>query len=62
MKFTTLKGLLASRMSASQDKTVIIKADENIMHGYVVKVLDTAKEAGALKLAISTQRQNTPVN
>lgn len=50
-----LKGLLASRMAASPDKTVVIKADATIMHGLVVKVLDAAKEAGALKLAIATQ-------
>ena len=52
-----LKGLLASRMATSPDKTVVIKADKSIMHGTVVKVLDIAKESGALKLAIATERE-----
>ena len=51
-----LKGILASRMATSPDKTVVIKADKGILHGVVVKVLDIAKESGALKLAIATER------
>lgn len=50
-----LAGLLASRMATSADKTVVVKADKSVMHGFVVKVLDAAKEAGALKLAIATE-------
>jgi biopolymer transport protein ExbD len=45
-------------MATSPDKTVIIKADRVIMHGTVVKVLDIAKESGALKLAIATERES----
>jgi biopolymer transport protein ExbD len=52
-----LKGLLASRMATSPDKTVVIKADKSVLHGVVVKVLDIAKESGALKLAIATERE-----
>ncbi|MBI5694686.1 MAG: biopolymer transporter ExbD [Nitrospirae bacterium] len=52
-----LKGLLASRMASSPDKTVVIKADKGIMYGLVVNVLDIAKEAGALKLAIATEHE-----
>ncbi len=50
-----LKGLLVSRMATSTDKTVVIKADKNILHGVVVHVLDIAKQSGALKLAIATE-------
>ncbi|HEX9859705.1 MAG TPA: biopolymer transporter ExbD [Nitrospirota bacterium] len=53
-----LEGLLASRMASSPDKTVVIKADKNVLHGFVVQVLDKAKEAGALKLAIATEHEN----
>ncbi len=52
-----LKGLLVSRMATSPDKTVVIKADKDILHGFVVKVLDVAKESGALKLAIATEHE-----
>ena len=53
-----LKGLLSSRMATSPDKTVVIKADKTIIYGTVVKVLDIAKESGALKLAIATERES----
>ncbi len=52
-----LKGLLTSRMATSPDKTVVIKADRTVMEGEVVKILDVAKQAGALKLAIATERE-----
>ena len=52
-----LKELLPSRMANSQDKTVVIKADQTILHGEVVKILDIAKESGALKLAIATEHE-----
>jgi biopolymer transport protein ExbD len=54
-----LEGLLASRMASSPDKTVVIKADRSVLHGFVVKVLDIAKEAGALKLAIATEHEGS---
>ena len=44
-------------MATSPDKTVVIKADKSILHGVVVKVLDIAKESGALKLAIATEHE-----
>jgi len=52
-----LEGLLASRMASSPDKTIVIKADKTVLHGFVVKVLDAAKAAGALKLAIATEHE-----
>lgn len=49
--FDSLKVLFLT----ASDKTVIIKADKDIPHGMVVKVLDTAKRAGAEKLSIATE-------
>ena len=57
-----LKGLLASRMAVSPDKTVVIKADETIMQGVVVRILDMAKQAGALRLAIATDQKKNEGN
>ncbi|MBI3399541.1 MAG: biopolymer transporter ExbD [Deltaproteobacteria bacterium] len=51
MLFEAIKTELVS----SRDKTIIIKADKDIPHGMVVKVLDTAKRAGAEKLSIATE-------
>ena len=37
-----------------EGKLVVVQADESLTHGVVVAVLDTAKLAGAEKLAIAT--------
>ena len=43
---------IAQILLASKDKFVIIKADENNKVGEVVSLMDTAKQAGALKMAL----------
>ncbi|MDP2688728.1 MAG: biopolymer transporter ExbD [Deltaproteobacteria bacterium] len=40
----------------ASDRTVVVKADGGVRHGVIVKVLDTAKLAGAVKLSIATQK------
>jgi len=57
-KTVTMEGLfdsIKSELLSASDKSVIIKADKDIPHGIVVKVLDTAKRAGAEKLSIATE-------
>lgn len=57
-KAVKMEGLfdsIKSELKTASDKTVIIKADKDIPHGMVVKVLDTAKRAGAEKLSIATE-------
>lgn len=39
-----------------KDKTIVINADKDVPHGFVVMVMDAAKKAGALKLAIAAER------
>ena len=39
----------------SQDTLVVIEADENTAHKYVVEVMDRAKSAGLSRLAIATR-------
>lgn len=46
---------LKAELTSASEKNVVIKADKNIPHGMVVKVLDTAKQAGAEKLSIATE-------
>lgn len=43
---------IARALSASKDKFVIIKADDGNKVGDVVTLMDTAKQAGALKMAL----------
>jgi biopolymer transport protein ExbD len=40
-----------------QDKIVVIRADESVLHGLVVKIMDISKTAGAQKLAIATEKK-----
>jgi biopolymer transport protein ExbD len=40
-----------------QDKIVVIRADESVPHGLVVKIMDISKTAGAQKLAIATEKK-----
>ena len=57
-KIVKMEGLfdsIKSELKTASDRTVIIKADKDIPHGTVVKVLDTAKRAGAEKLSIATE-------
>lgn len=51
---TALKQIFTTAGKADES-TVIIDADEKAAHGRVVEVMDSAKEAGVMKLAISTE-------
>ncbi|MCF8068475.1 MAG: biopolymer transporter ExbD [Desulfobacterales bacterium] len=47
---------LKSMFSGSADQLVIIKADRAIILNKAVKVMDTAKAAGAAKLCLATEK------
>lgn len=55
--FQDLPGFLTVAMKKREDKTVIINADRTAAHGQVVALLDAARLAGALKLAIATENK-----
>ncbi len=46
---------IKAELEKAADKTVVIKADGGTRHRVVVKVLDTAKMAGAARLSIATE-------
>jgi biopolymer transport protein ExbD len=46
---------LQERLRDRNDGVVIIKADKEVLHGQVVEVMDIAKSAGAVRLAIATE-------
>lgn len=56
IKDTELFAAMKKALASSSDKTVVVKADGDARHSVVVKVLDTAKLAGAEKLSIATER------
>lgn len=53
-----LTAVIAPKLEASSDKTVVIKADKHVYHGTVVQLLDICKKAGAQRLAISTEPES----
>lgn len=56
MPFDALAERLKDALDKSSDKTVIVKADGSARHSMVVNVLDAARQAGAGRLSIATER------
>jgi len=55
-----LPAALQKAVAESTSKLVIINADTQVQHGSVVDVLDAARQAGAERLAISTEPKSAP--
>lgn len=50
-----LEAALKNKLSSSEDKAVVLKADSRVLHGEVVHIMDIIKGAGARRLVVSTQ-------
>jgi len=48
---------LVKRMMQKEEVPVIIQADQNVMSGLLVRVIDEAKLAGAEKVSIATRKE-----
>ena len=48
----TFRGVLAAALARSKDKMVIVTADAKNKVGLIVNILDSSRQAGAMKLAI----------
>ncbi len=55
--FDGLFKALEEALAAAKDKMVLVTADEKNKVGQVVEILDSAKQAGALKLAIMKEER-----
>lgn len=55
LQLAELGARLQERLRDRHDGVVIIKADREVLHGRVVEVMDIAKRAGAVRLAIATE-------
>ena len=53
--FEELPQVLSIALTGAKEKMVIIKADKEVPHGTVVKVMDIAKLSGAERLVIATK-------
>ena len=51
------KGLLAESQSEAELTTVLLLADQESRHGKVVTLMDLARDAGFVKLAIATEQR-----
>ena len=49
-----LAGLISARLRSKPDLVVVINADQNLRHRNVVWLMDEARKAGAVHLAIAT--------
>lgn len=56
IKEADLLEALRRAFASGSERTVVVKADGDSRHSVVVKVLDTAKLAGAERLSIATER------
>ncbi len=52
----SVQPLLEDMLKFEKEKTVIINADKDVSHGFVVMVMDAAKKAGAFKMAIAAEK------
>jgi len=53
-----LKGVFAKAHADNPDTLVLIQADEGVIHGRVVAVMDLARRQGLPRLAIATRAEN----
>ena len=51
------KTLLAKHQSEAENTTVLLLADQESRHGKVVTLMDFARDAGFVKLAIATEQR-----
>lgn len=54
-----LPALLHEALGEQKDRSLVIKADRNVPHGAVVKVLDIAKGAGFRRIVLPTSPEET---
>ncbi len=57
ISLNNLQPLLVDAMKQSPDKSLIIDADKEVPHGFVVKIMDIARQSGVQKLVIGTEQK-----
>src|SRR5262245_5023494 len=56
----SLEKTLQEALSASPDKTVILRGDKDVLLGETVKVMSIIKRAGASEIAIAAEAEHKP--
>jgi len=57
ISITDYKGLLSKHQSDADKTTILLLADQESRHGKVVTLMDLARDAGFVKLAIATEQR-----
>lgn len=52
--FEALWGRLIEELKFQRQGTLVLRADRDVPHGFVVRIMDVAKQAGATRIAIAT--------
>jgi biopolymer transport protein ExbD len=52
--FESLWGRLIEELKFQRQGTLVLRADRDVPHGFVVRIMDVAKQAGAKRIAIAT--------
>lgn len=52
-----MESRLRERLALSESKLVVLRADENALHGRLTDLMARAKDAGALSLTIATEQK-----
>ncbi len=58
IEINLLQEALRQQLEGDDDRAVVLKADEAVSHGQVVRVMDVVKGAGARRLTVSTRPSN----
>ncbi|MDP7560988.1 MAG: biopolymer transporter ExbD [Nitrospinota bacterium] len=54
LPFNALWGRLIEELKFQPEAVLVLRADRDVPHGFVVRVMDVAKQAGADRIAIAT--------
>lgn len=55
--FTEMEPELKFKLATSETKLIVLKADEDALHGQMVDIMAKAKDAGAASLTIATEHK-----
>ena len=54
LTFDALWGRLIEELKFQPEGVLVLRADRDVPHGFVVRIMDVAKQAGATRIAIAT--------
>lgn len=58
VRLEDLEAKIKQALPEMKDNALVLKADQDVKHGLVVKVMDTAKRSGVKKLIVGTKMEN----